>query len=343
MPLKVGTRAGRAGLWIRGTVTPAGKPSVAIWRRAGSDDPRFAREEAASITAEILRNAHHGERRGIRGWAAAVDAYCRHQPRSAGTLALLIRLTQHFRDTPLRDINQAAADRAARVLLRPGAKPATVKRNIIVPMSAVIAHAEWCGWCDAPRLRAPAGQDRRTPCGTPAEFEALRDAIAPQHRDLLTWLIGTGCRRGETWALEWPQIDLQAGVARLWGDTTKTGRSRLVRLPPAVVAMLANRPSKTGPVFGDADPRKALATAARRAGVTIRGVHDLRHWFASWHYALHRDLLALKEAGGWQALALVERYAHLMPTGHEAAIRRVWGVVPGPRHNLRSDHKTQAA
>ena len=55
--------------------------------------------------------------------------------------------------------------------------------------------------------------------------------------------------------------------------------------------------------------------------------HDLRHTWASWHYSLHRDLLALKIEGGWSAVALVERYAHLLPVGHEAGIRRFLGHV----------------
>jgi hypothetical protein len=41
---------------------------------------------------------------------------------------------------------------------------------------------------------------------------------------------------------------------------------------------------------------------------------------------LHRDLLALKADGGWSSVELVERYAHVMPAGHEAAIRRFWGI-----------------
>ena len=50
--------------------------------------------------------------------------------------------------------------------------------------------------------------------------------------------------------------------------------------------------------------------------------HDLRHSWASWHYALHKDLLRLKTEGGWSSVLLVERYAHLLPAGQEEAIKR---------------------
>lgn len=346
MSLVVAPRPGRAGLWITGTVTPAGsEKGVRIRRRAGSDDPGLAREEAAALTAQILRDHHHGERRGSRGWAEAVASYRGFEERSPGTIALLIRLTRHFRDLPLRQIDQAAIDRACRVLLRPNAAPATRLRNVITPTRAVLQHAARRGWCDPLLIEAPAVQARRTPCLLPSQFEALHAAIAKQHRPLLTWLVGTGCRRGETWALDSADVDLPAARARLWADTTKAGKSRLVDLPPAVVAALAGLMHRDGPVFGSADPRKALATAAKKAGVTIRGVHDLRHTWASWQYALRPDLLRLKEAGGWSSASQVEVYAHLLPSGHEDGVRRVWGLTPerhqepkrggGKRGNLR--------
>ena len=71
----------------------------------------------------------------------------------------------------------------------------------------------------------------------------------------------------------------------------------------------------------------ALARDRCPAGVGMPGApHALRHTWASWHYALHRDPLRLRAEGGWSSLALVERYAHLMPAGHEAAIGEFWGT-----------------
>ena len=46
--------------------------------------------------------------------------------------------------------------------------------------------------------------------------------------------------------------------------------------------------------------------AIRRAGLNPELTpHDLRHTWASWHYALNRDLLALKQEGGWSSVLLV--------------------------------------
>jgi hypothetical protein len=72
-------------------------------------------------------------------------------------------------------------------------------------------------------------------------------------------------------------------------------------------------------------PRKDRAAGPARTFRPVHTPHDLRHTWASWHYALHRDLLRLKQDGGWSSVVLVERYAHLVPEGHEDAIRRLWG------------------
>jgi len=327
MPLKVGAREGREGLWITGTVTPAGSTEgVRIRRRAGSDDRRTANEEAAALTAQILRDAYHGPRRGTRSWVEASASYRQFEQRSKGTLDLLARLLRHFRETPLSAIGQAEVDRACRALLRPDASPATRLRNVIVPIKAVLTHAARRGWCDMPHFEAPRQPKSRTPCLLPAEVEGLRQA-APRLAPLITWYVATGCRRGETYLLDWADVDLRGGIARLWPDTTKAGTQRIVRLVPAVVAMLASLPHREGPVFGAVDIKKSLATAARNAEVELRGVHDLRHTWASWHYAIERDLMLLRTEGGWATVQQVETYAHLMPAGHEGEIRRIWGLA----------------
>jgi integrase len=48
--------------------------------------------------------------------------------------------------------------------------------------------------------------------------------------------------------------------------------------------------------------------------------HGLRHTWASWQYALHHDLLRLKEEGGWEVLSMVERYAKRVPSVYKEDI-----------------------
>jgi len=140
--------------------------------------------------------------------------------------------------------------------------------------------------------------------------------------------------------LEWRDVDLRGGRAIFW--QTKSGRRLNADLPPRIVATLSamkrlapavftthrGRPYKDrGRVGGGGQIKRAWAGALSRAGLDPELTpHDLRHTWATWHYALHKDLLLLKEAGGWSSVTLVERYAHLAPAGHETSIRRFLGT-----------------
>lgn len=95
---------------------------------------------------------------------------------------------------------------------------------------------------------------------------------------------------------------------------------------------------------GGGQIKSAWAAACRRAGLpghervwTPKGErwpkkvfvpdmspHCLRHTFATWHYCVHRDLLKLKEDGGWQTITMVARYAKKMPDHYRSQIRKWW-------------------
>src|SRR5262249_38310441 len=56
--------------------------------------------------------------------------------------------------------------------------------------------------------------------------------------------------------------------------------------------------------------------------------HGLRHTFASRLAMAGVDLLTLKDLGGWETLAMVTRYAHLMPGPLPEGVERL--VAPEP-------------
>ena len=337
MPLRVIRRKDRGNaLTIVGEVC-----GVAIRQRAQSDSSATAREEASLLEAEIIRRHHLGERRGAHTFSAAVNSYVAADRRSPSTLARLHRILRALGDLPLRDVDQVVIERAARAVLRADASPATVRRGVIVPIRAVINHAAYLGWCEPPRFKSPKQPSGRTRFLSPDEVERLIAASAPHIRPLVVFLVGTGARMSEALELEWRDVDLAGGRAIFW--RTKNGKRRTVFLPPRTTMCLAALPrlSDDG-VFLTASARRYADTARqyggqiktawrgalRRAGLDPELTpHDLRHTWATWHYAMNKDLLALKEAGGWSSVALVERYAHLMPEGQQAAIRRFLGIV----------------
>lgn len=359
MPIRVVRRKDTGALTLVGRLALPDGSKIIVRRRAQSDDPTLAAEEAIALAAQILRDAWHGERRGARTVAAAVVSYLTAAPRAVGDKARLNRLLRVLgEEARLAAIDQEMITRLAARLLRPGASPATLNRSIVTPLRAVLRHAHRLGWCDAPSFTAPRRPPGRTLYLLPAEAERLILAAAPHVRPLLVFLLATGARMSEAIELEWRDVDLAGARAIFW--RTKGGQRRVALLPPAAVAALAGLPTdrdgeRRGRVFrwqtvaptrpGRAPPRTAdYADRGRESGGHIRTAwagairrarldpaltpHSLRHTWASWHYAVHRDLLLLRTEGGWSSVTLVERYAHLLPAGHDAAIRAFWGLPP---------------
>jgi integrase len=338
MPLRVIKRKSTGALTISGTV--AGQR---IQRRAQSDKLALAREEAAAIEAEILRTEWHGERRGARSFDEALVSYLEAQPRSDSEKRRLSRIRDAMGgDTPLsRAAQQETANRVREKILRPDAKPGTVQREVVTPIRSVVRHAAAQGWCDPPRLISQPATLGRTLYMLPDEAERLLASAATHLQPLLVFLIGTGARMTEALELEWRDVDLAGRRAIFW--RTKNERRRNVFLPPRVVVALANLGHRDGRVFVHhgggytgrdrgygGQIKTAWGSALRRSGLDLELTpHDCRHTWATWHYAIHKDLLQLKQDGLWSSVALVERYAHLMPAGHELGIKRFLGEPYG--------------
>ena len=359
MTLTVVRRKSTGALTITGTVA-----GTRVRRRAQSNDPKLAAEEAATIEADLLRTRWHGERRGTRTFAEAATSYLEAAPRTESTKARVRRLLLALGTARLAEIDQGTIARLKAAVLRPGASPVTVSRGVIVPLRAILRHAHRRGWCDAPVFEIPRRQEGRTRFLLPDEAERLISAAAPHIRPLLLFLLSTGARMSEAIELEWRDLDLQGSRAIFW--RTKTGKRRVAMLSPRAVAALSALSHRDGPVFRwETTPsRKSIKAprahtyadrgreegghiktawkgAIRRAGLDQELTpHDLRHTWASWHYALRRDLLALKVEGGWSSVALVERYAHLLPAGHEEAIHHFlgWHRAGTDREQARASH-----
>src|SRR6516225_10519539 len=101
MPLTVTRRKSTGALTIIGTVA-----GTRVRRRAQSDDPKLAAEEAAALEADLLRTAWHGERRGSRTFAEAALSYLEAAPRTESTKARVRRLLMALETARLREINQ---------------------------------------------------------------------------------------------------------------------------------------------------------------------------------------------------------------------------------------------
>ena len=332
MPLKLVKR--KSKYWyLRGTVR-----GIAVDESTGTDK----RDLAESIRIQRESEIEHRSIYGARATASFLEAAVSYMEQKDKP-RFLRPLIEHFGTTRLCDIDQAAIDRAAR-LLYPNASPATRNRQVYTPVSAVLSYAARRKLCEPMRLERPRMPSGRVRWITPAEAERLLAACSEHLRPLVLFMLYTGARMSEALYLDWNDVDLtRAHVSLL---DTKNGESRGVPLHPRVVAALANLEGREGMVFRRPDGeayrhikhaggqiKTAFNGACRRAGIENFTPHDCRHTWATWYYAEYGNLAALMQLGGWKSVAMAMRYAHVNTDALKDSILALPGENPGSASN----------
>lgn len=257
-------------------------------------------------------------------------------------------LIEHFGLTKLSEIDQAALDRAAQVLY-PNASPVTRRRQVYAPFIACWNVAADAKKAEVRKWKRPSAGKRRVEWRTPAEVEAILAELEPNTRGLVTFYTGIGCRATEALDLVWSDISPAAQKVTFWADITKAGNSRSVDIGQRVRDALPQRRGPNDPVFLNSfgEPwhaydavNLALGRACKRAGVRHTSCHVLRHSFATWAYAVTKDLEKLMEQGGWASPELAMRYMHAASGDLAAEVRAhnwelLGSTLPAKRKKLK--------
>ena len=149
-------------------------------------------------------------------------------------------------------------------------------------------------------------------------------------RDIITFLIYTGCRKGEALNLKWDDVDLQNDVIAIKG--TKTKYDRYVPISKPLKELLGGIEknqdclyvfNKKGAKIGNF--KKSFYTACRNAGLKDLRIHDLRHVFASKMVMNGTSLYITGELLGHRTTQMTKRYSHLVPDTLKKAVDEVWG------------------
>lgn len=346
MSLYVYDRPQRGGaLYIKGTVDfRDGTPPVKVYHRAASDQLANARQQAVLEEASIIREHFLGGQRGP-DWTLAqgIHAYVTAAARSASTQRRLknILMTVDGDTTKLKDVNQLTVNLFKTAM--PLHAEQTIEREITVPLRAVLKFCAGQGMIQSvPVFTTPKYIPDPPTFFLPQEATLLVASAAPHLQPLVTFLFGTGARMSEALYLDWADVKLLNYRVIFQANRTKAQKRRDVVLPPCVVRALVPMPRRQGPVFLTQDGRAytprddqggqiatAWETAIKRAGLRPELTpHSCRHTYATWHYAMHKDVLKLKQDGGWSSVALVERYAHLIDDSHKDEILKFLGMTP---------------
>ncbi len=202
-------------------------------------------------------------------------------------------------------------------------KPATVNR-VLKLLLTILNLAVELEWLDhAPKIKLFAELKKRIRWLIPHEAERLLALLPPHLADMAQFALETGLRRANVTGLEWTQIDLERKAAWIHPDQAKARKPITVPLSDKALEILKRQqetercPNYVQSVFVyKGKPVKQTATKAWRNALKAADIkdfrwHDLRHTWASWHVQRGTPLYVLKELGGWETMAMVQRYAHL--------------------------------
>jgi integrase len=311
-------RRSAGGNWyLRGSI--AGKP---IHESTGTSVAGQAEAIRIRRENELLERHAFGKAQTLT-LAEAALAYMN----AGGEARFLGRILEYFGpDAMLGAIDNAEINRAA-LAIYPGAANATINRQLITPIAAVVNMAAAEGLAEPRRFKRRKGDTRRTRWLTPAEAEALI-AAAPAHiLPALGFMLGGGCRCSEALGIDMAHFYPATGEA--WLPDTKNGHPRMIALPRRALDLVRARPlpdlgaicrTPRGAPYvlranGGGQISAAFAQACAGADLDPKEVtpHILRHTWATWYYAQTRDFGGLLDLGGWQKADMAQRYRKIAP------------------------------
>lgn len=233
-------------------------------------------------------------------------------------------LLEHLGSLKLDRITPAEIETFKASRTRDGIRPATVNDDLKV-LSVVLNHARSLGVA----IQAPAfkilpvrGKRRNAEPWSRADVAELLKVCAdldPELLPVVVFLLNTGCRKGEALSLERRNVDLAAGIVRIWASEEwqpKSGKNREVPINAALRPWLEGSgrwvfPTRKGTRFVGWPQNRF--DRVRQAALLEGGPHKCRHTYASHFLAARHDLNLLGRIMGHSHAKVTALYGHLLP------------------------------
>jgi integrase len=200
--------------------------------------------------------------------------------------------------------------------------PATLNRDLVLLKAACNKAVEWNLISATPMAKYRMDKVAENPpmALEDSEFRKLINKAHPDLAPVILFARHTGMRPAEFRALEWPDLDLEKGWARL--RTSKSGEGRMVPLTQEIVECFSRVPKerRTGHVFKhkgkplnrEGFSRYQFNRARVAAGLPEKVVmYSLRHTWATQAARRGVDLRTIAEVMGHKSMRMLMRYAHL--------------------------------
>lgn len=229
--------------------------------------------------------------------------------------------------------------------------------NILIPLRTVFEDAYTDGLIDrnpVSRVRNLATRSEEPQPFTPNEIERILMELPEQGKNLIQFAIWTGLRTSELIALEWSDIDWEAGLVRVRRATvnkqtkqpkTKAGERDVKLFPPALDA-INNQKQFTFLAYGrifhnprtneswetDGQIRKTMwVHALKKAGVVYRNPYQTRHTYASTLLSAGENPLWVAQQMGHKDWGMIrKRYGRWIPDVDTSAGSKVMKLLMSP-------------
>ena len=307
----------------------------------------LAQEIAATLQADVIReNFDIPKKYRVKKPLQAIwEEYLKNLINVSTTLARKKVAAKHFLkvfgDTPVNEITSAMMKeyqitRRLEIILKKNTRVQDISFRSVNIEILTLSHlfnfciekgyAEKNPCADIKKLN----QNSRLKTLSDSDIKKLIEGAANKlTRDLITFLIYTGCRKGEALNLKWENVDLENGIIAIKG--TKTQHDRHIPISNALDAILRaiERPQGIIYVFNRngvklTDFKRSFHTACRNAGLKDLRIHDLRHVFASKMVMNGTSLYITGELLGHRTTQMTKRYSHLIPDTLMKAVNDVW-------------------
>ncbi|QBR38328.1 site-specific integrase [Leisingera sp. NJS201] len=343
MPLKLRQKPGSPNWYIRGTVA-----GIHVDRSTQTSNRKAADAIRIRTEAQILQRAALGKKATATFEEATVNYLM-----ADGEERFLEPLLRHFAGKKLSEIDNAAINTAAKKLY-PNASSATINRQLITPVSAIMNMAAEDKLCDAVKLRRRKVDTKATRWLTPEEFEAFAAELPPHLSRIIGFMIGTGARVSETLSLQ--ASTFYQGTRQAYLVETKNGHPRMVEFPERARQMICTDDlPETRELFLTSrgkpyEPREntggqiktAFNKARDRAGLESKGPrkvtpHTIRHTWATWFYSQTKDFGKLLDLGGWADADTANIYRKIAPDDlPERLLQHGWDFRRGLQPNANN-------
>ena len=197
----------------------------------------------------------------------------------------------------------------------------------------------FCAWCvkmgyldhnPTGAITKTIADERQPEAFTPREVARLLHAAERDDPRLVPYLalaVFGGIRPDELARLDWSAVDLEAGHVHIGAAVAKVRRRRYVHIAPNLKAWLERYPGQGKIVpFGMRNVGYVIEELRHAAKIECWPPDVLRHSYATYHIALHKDAAATALEMGNSPAVIFRHYRKLAT---EAQGRRFFKILPG--------------